>query len=404
LRIQPNNVIFGDVPVNTTATQSITLSNGGNAPLILSTPVLQAGANQGFAVTVPPRLTLGPNESTTFQVSFTPNQPGTANGLVLVASNVPAQNITLAGNGIAPTANLVTTSVDFGLVPTGQPAPSRTVTISNTGTAPLNITSMSISGGALNGFSLGTQAPLTIAAATIGTVTINFTPTSPGVKNDTLVMNTNDSKNPILRASLTGSGTDNVPPSVQVQSPTSGAAIASGQQFSISFTATDNVGLGNFEIRLSTNGGNSFDLTIGSGVTQSGSNSFNAIAPSGIETTSARVQVLVRDTTNNIGMASNPANFTIGQPPILLNPTIVRGKFATFVTSSNIQPGAVLVIGNNTFPLSLNNVGSKFQVKRATVGSGGQRIRDLVRPGSTITVTIRNPNGIISSPGTVTAQ
>ena len=404
LRIQPNNVNFGDVPVNTTATQSITLSNGGNAPLILSTPVLQAGATQGFAVTVPPRLTLGPNESTTFQVSFTPNQPGGANGLVLVASNVPAQNITLAGNGIAPTANLVTTSVDFGLVPTGQAAPPRTVTIRNTGTAPLNITSMSISGGALNGFSLGTQAPFTIATASIGTITINFTPTSPGVKNDTLVMNTNDSKNPTLRASLTGSGTDNVPPSVQVQSPTSGAAIASGQQFSISFTATDNVGLGNFEIRLSTNGGNSFDLTIGSGVTQSGSNSFNAIAPSGIETTSARVQVIVRDTNNNVGMASNPANFTIGQPPILFNPTIINGKFATFSTGSNIQPGAVLVIGNNTFPLSLNNVGNKFQVKRATVGSGGQKINDLVRPGSSITITIRNPNGIVSSPGTVTAQ
>lgn len=404
LRIQPNNVNFGDVPVNTTATQSITLSNAGNAPLILSTPVIQAGANQGFAVTTPPRLTLGPSESTTFQVSFTPNQPGAANGLVLVASNVPAQNITLLGNGVAPAANLVTTSVDFGLVPTGTAAPARTVTISNTGTAPLSISSMSISGGSANGFSLGTQAPLTIAPATIGTITVNFTPPSPGLKTDTLVMNTNDTKNPSLRVTLTGSGTDNIAPAVQVQSPVSGDAIASGQSFVVRFTASDNVGLGNFEIRLSTNGGNSFDLTIGSGITQSGSNSFTAVAPSGIETTSARVQVVVRDTNNNIGMAANPSNFTIGQPPILFNPTIVNGKFATFSSGSNIQPGAVLVIGNSTFPLALNNAGNKFQVRRAAVGSGGQKISDLVRPGSSVMITIRNPNGISSSPANLVAQ
>ncbi|MBI4850706.1 MAG: choice-of-anchor D domain-containing protein [Acidobacteria bacterium] len=404
LTIQPNNVNFGNVPVNTTATQSITLSNAGNAALTLSTPVVQAGANQGFAVTTPPRLSLNPGESTTFQVSFTPNQAGTANGSVLIASNVPAQTITLLGNGVAPNASLVTTSVDFGLVPTGQAAPPRTVTVSNTGTAPLNITSMSISGGAANGFSLGTQAPLTIAAGSVGTITINFTPTSPGAKSDTLVMATNDSKNPSLRVSLTGSGTDNIAPSVLVQSPSGGEAVASGQQFTIRFTANDNVALGNFEIRLSTNGGGSFDTTIGSGVTQSGSNSFTAIAPTGIETTSARVQVLVRDTNNNVGMASNPANFTIGQPPVLFNPTITNGKFATFASGANIQPGAVLVIGNSTFPLTQNRVGSKFIVKRNVVGSAGQKISDLVRPGSSVTLTIRNPNGITSSPATVQAQ
>jgi hypothetical protein len=404
LRLQPNNINFGDVPVNTTATQSVIISNAGNAPLVISTPVIQAGANQGYAVTVPPRLTLGPNEQTTFQVSFTPNAPGAANGVVLIASNVPAQNVTLLGNGVAPSASLVTTSVDFGLVPTGQPAPARTVTISNTGTAPLNINSMSISGGAANGFSLGTQAPLTIAAGTIGTVNVNFTPTSPGAKSDTLVMNTNDTKNPTLRVSLTGSGSDNVAPSVQVQSPSGGEAIASGQQFTVRFTANDNVGLGNFEIRLSTNGGASFDLTIGSGITQSGSNSFTAVAPPGVETTSARVQVLVRDTNNNIGMANNSANFTIGQPPILFNPTIVNGKFSTFSSGSNIQPGAVLVIGNNTFPLTTNRAGNKFQVKRGVNGSAGQKISDLVRPGASTSVTIRNANGISSSPATIVAQ
>lgn len=402
LRIQPNNVNFGDVPVNTTATQSITLANGGNATLTLSNPVVQAGANQGFSVTAPARLSLGPNESTTFQVSFTPGQPGAANGLVAVSSNVPTQTITLLGNGIAPSANLVTTSVDFGLVPTGQAAPQQTVTISNNGTAPLTISSMSISGG--NGFSVITVAPVTIGTSTIGTITIGFTPPSPGPKNATLVMSTNDTQKPTLSVPLTGSGTDNVAPVVQVLSPSSGLAVAAGQSFMVSFSATDNIAVANFEIRLSTNGGGSFDTTIGSGIAQNGQNSFNAIAPNGIETTAARVQVLVRDTNNNVGMGNSSANFTIGQPPVLFNPTITNGRFACFSTNSNIQPGAVLVIGNSTFPLSLTNNGSRFRVGRNVVGSGGQRISDLVRPGSSITVTIRNPNGISSSPASVVAQ
>ncbi len=404
LRIQPNNVNFGDVPINTTATQSITLANAGNAPLQLSNPVVTAGANQGFSVTAPPRLTLGPNETTTFQVSFTPTVAGTANGLVTVSSNVPAQTITLLGNGVAPIANLITTSIDFGVIPTGQSAQPQAISIGNSGTAPLVINSMTVVGGLANGFSLATNPPITIAPGSIGTVNVNFTPPSPGSKSDMLVMNTNDSKNSTLRVNLAGSGSDNVPPIVQVQSPAGGEAIASGQQFTVRFTATDNVGLGAFEIRLSTNGGSSYDLTIGSGIAQNGQNSFTAVAPSGVETTTARVQVLVRDVSNNVSMAANASNFTIGQAPILFNPTIVNGKFATFSANSGIKSGAVLVIGNNTFTLSTNASGSKFIVKRNVVGSAGQRISDLAKPGSTVTVTVRNPNGISSSTASIVAQ
>lgn len=404
LRIQPNNVNFGDVPLNTTATQSITLANAGNAPLQLSNPVVTAGGNQGFSVTAPPRLTLGPNETTTFQVSFTPTVAGAANGLVTVSSNVPAQTITLLGNGVAPVANLITTSLDFGLVPTGQAAPIQNISIGNTGTAPLVINSMTVIGGLANGFSIATSVPLTIAPGSTGSIAIAFTPPSPGVKNDMFVMTTNDSRNATLKVNLAGSGTDNVPPIVQVQSPAGGEAIASGQQFTVRFTATDNVGLGNFEIRLSTNGGSSFDLTIGSGIAIAGQNSFTAVAPSGVETSTARVQVLVRDTSNNVSMSSNAANFTIGQPPILFNPSIVNGKFLTFSANSGIKSGAVLVLGNNTFTLSTNASGSKFIVRRSTVGSAGQRIIDLARPGSTVTVIVRNPNGIASSQATIVAQ
>ena len=116
------------------------------------------------------------------------------------------------------------------------------------------------------------------------------------------------------------------------------------------------------------------------------------------------ILVLVRDPNNNVGMGNSSTNFTIGQPPVLFNPTISNGRFTCFSSNSNIQPGAVLVIGSNTFPLTLSNNGNRFRVGRNVVGSGGQRISNLVSPGSSITVTIRNPNGISSSPASVVAQ
>src|SRR5262249_36499302 len=145
LQVNPTNVIFGDVPVNTTATQSVTIRNVGNATLSLSTPVVQTGASLGFSVSTPPALSLQPGGSTTFQVSFKPVQTGPASGSVLISSNGGNQTIVLSGNGIAAKISLVTTSLDFGSVGVNQTA-TRQVAISNTGTAQLDITSFSIAG------------------------------------------------------------------------------------------------------------------------------------------------------------------------------------------------------------------------------------------------------------------
>ena len=65
---------------------------------------------------------------------------------------------------------------------------------------------------------------------------------------------------------------------------------------------------------------------------------------------------------------------------------------------------ASLVVNGDTFPLVLNPNGSKYNVRASATSASGRRLSDLVRPGSTITVTIRNPNGISSAPVTITAR
>lgn len=400
LRVQPANVIFGDVPVNTTATQSVTLINNGNVNLTVNTPVVQTGGTI-FSVTTPPKLTLAPGETTTFQVSFTPVQNGVATGSVMVSSNGGNQTITLTGNGTAAAINVVTPTLDFGVVTTNTTS-TRSVALSNAGTTTLNITSYSIGGN--TGFSLPSTAGFSINPGATGSIPVNFTPLSGGAKSDTLTINSNDPLHPTVTVSLLGSGTDTTPPTVNVTSPGAGVAIGSGQTFPVSFTASDNSGVTSFEVRLSINGGSSFDISLGTGTASNGTNSFTAVAPNGIETSQARVQVLVRDNANNLGSGTSSGTFVIGAAPILTGPSIANGRFRTLASGSNIQQGAVLVVNGQTFPLVLAANGVRYKVKASAVGSSGTRFSSLATPGSTLTVTVRNPNGISSSPATVTAQ
>ncbi|MEW6730391.1 MAG: choice-of-anchor D domain-containing protein [Acidobacteriota bacterium] len=403
LQVTPANVIFGDVPVNTTATQAITVRNIGNAPLSLTTPTLTAGGTLGFSVSSPLQTSIPAGQSTTFQVSFRPNTTGPANGSVTVTSNGGSQILVLSGNGTASRISLATPSLDFGVVPINQTA-SRTVIISNIGTAPLDIQSFSLTSGGANGFALPSTTPFTVQPNSTGQITVNFTPTTAGPRSDTLSIRSNDPATPTVTVSLTGTASDSIAPIVTVLSPAAGIGVGSGQQFTGQFTTTDNIGVTTFEVRLSTNGGATFDFNVASGTAQSGTNSFTAVAPPGIETTSARIQVAVRDAAGNVGTGTNPGNFTLANPPLLFATVIVDGRFKTNSAGSNIQPGAVLVVGGETFTLQPNARGSRFIVKRSTVGSQGTRFSSITRPGSTLTVTVRNPNGISSSPVTITAQ
>jgi hypothetical protein len=329
-------------------------------------------------------------------------QSGAATGQLGITSiNGGAQTVQLQGVGASASISLITQTLNFGSVAVNQAAPNQSAVFNSVGTAPLTITGLSISGGASNGFTIQTGAPFTVQAGGSGSVSVGFTPTSSGPKTDTLIIATNDPSNPTVRVTLAGSGADNVPPTVSVQAPAPGLAVAGGTQFQVRFTATDNIGLGTFEVLLSTGGG--FNQSLGTGTAVSGQNTFTAVAPTGVETTGAAVQVNVRDTAGNVGSGQSSL-FVIGTPPSIIGASITTGKFKTFSGGSNIQPGAVLIVGGDTFGLIPSNSGTKFLVKRNSTSSSGRRLRDLAPPGATVSVTIRNPNGISSAPASITAR
>ena len=105
LSISPTSGDFGDVPVNESATGTVTLSNPGTEAVTITSIAVTGDA---FSIDqTDTDLSLDPGEETTFDVTFAPTAAGAATGEITVTSNVPDSPATvpLTGNGIVPPPN-----------------------------------------------------------------------------------------------------------------------------------------------------------------------------------------------------------------------------------------------------------------------------------------------------------
>ena len=84
---------FGTIDVGETRSQSVKLTNTGNANVMIEN-VTTSGT--GFGVSGGP-LTLAPGQSTTITVNFDPRAPGGVAGNLVVTSNAPTVQVGLAG-------------------------------------------------------------------------------------------------------------------------------------------------------------------------------------------------------------------------------------------------------------------------------------------------------------------
>ena len=141
IAVQEKAVDFGTVEVAQTVQQTITITNTGTAPLEI-TGIESDVSGLTFE---PSMFTLEPNGSRTVTVTFPSSTEGTFSGLINILSNDPDRAThTLSISVIVqpqpvPAITVQETSIDFGTVEFAQPV-QQTITITNTGTAPLEIT------------------------------------------------------------------------------------------------------------------------------------------------------------------------------------------------------------------------------------------------------------------------
>ena len=237
-----------NVQVGQPSSVTIRVLNSGNATGTVSSINI---AGQGFALSNVPVLpqTIAPNSSITFNVTFTPTQPGTQSGTLIVNSDT----FTLSGEGLGSllvfsyiaggttiTLSATNNSVVFSPVMITQSG-KLIFDVKNTGTLPATISNIGIGSGPYTVSGLP-ALPVTVAPTADFQITIQFTPTALGFSNGTLVLDA-------TTITLIGSGTEPPPlpsytisgPSGNVSAmtqPTVGLTLASAYPVAISGTLT----------------------------------------------------------------------------------------------------------------------------------------------------------------------
>ncbi|MBI4747492.1 MAG: pre-peptidase C-terminal domain-containing protein [Acidobacteria bacterium] len=181
-------------------------------------------------------------------------------------------------------------------------------------------------------------------------------------------------------------GGDTTPPTVNVVFPRTGDTITASTILTIGWVSTDNIGVTSQGIDLSTNGGSSFGITVATGLSGAVT-SFDFSVPSTLTTTSALVRVTARDAAGNQGSGTSGI-FTIAQPVDTTPPTVTvtaptgkkifRGtSFLTAWVSQDTGSG----LASHDIQLSLD-AGATFPFTLATGLSGSTQSINLTVPTS----------------------
>ncbi|HEV3254643.1 MAG TPA: choice-of-anchor D domain-containing protein [Candidatus Acidoferrales bacterium] len=216
----PPGLNFGDQPVGSSAPpQSVVLKNVGNADLLISAVGI-SGVNSGDFSQInncplaPTPLPAG--ASCTITATFTPSLPAREIAAVSVADNLSGSPHTaaLTGTGTEPVASPSPTSLNFGNQPQGTVSNAQTVTLTNTGDAPLQINGINLSGMNLADFTFaGFTCGTSLGAGASCTINIVFMPQGVGSFSAELDIFDNSGNVPgaMQAVPITGMGTPPAP-------------------------------------------------------------------------------------------------------------------------------------------------------------------------------------------------
>ena len=217
IALSATSLSFGYITEGQSGSQSFSVSNTGNADLSVG-----ISSSEGQFTLSPSSFTVGAGSSTAVAVTFTPNVTGARSGTLRSATLTISSNdsdegsltVSVWGTGIAAAAPVVVTPVAapnisvstdiliFGDVSVGS-STTATVTISNTGNAPLSIGGVSTT---RPQFSVSSGS-FTIGAGSSQNLIVTFGPTAEGGLIGGLSIESNDPDQPTSSVSLSGTGT-----------------------------------------------------------------------------------------------------------------------------------------------------------------------------------------------------
>jgi hypothetical protein len=257
----PNSLDFGNVDVLSTSPDlTVTLTNLSHDAVTGFTPWVGGTDPSQFLVSggTCDGATLGLDQSCTVTFRFAPTTAGAKSALLSVAhsgSDSPA-DISLFGQAIdvpRPAVSLNPTSVPFASQNVGTVSNAQSVTVTNTGTADLNVGSATLIGTNSGDFQLTNGCVLSLAPGGSCTIQVRFAPTASGTRTAQVQLIDDAPTSPQL-INLSGTG---VAASLSV-SPTSlsftniGVGGSSTKSVNITNTGTSNLVIASLAISGST--------------------------------------------------------------------------------------------------------------------------------------------------------
>lgn len=381
ISLSSNSVQFGTVSDGSTGNATLLISNNGNADLTISV-VSVSGTGFGVSGIATPR-TISAGQSVSAGLTFQPTVAGGASGTLSITSNDPANptmTVALAGTGSTAAAGQLQanpTSLSFGSVGVGSNS-TKTIVFSNTGTAAIQISTISVTG---TGFSAnGITTPLILNPAATATLNVVFTPTAGGSASGSVTVTTDQLHSP-MTISLTGTG---AVPGLSI-TPTSFAfgSLVDGQTKSQTFTLT-NTGSGTLtvsQLSISGTGYSLSGLTTPSTIAAGATATFSALfAPTTVGSFPGTITIASNAPGSPLTVALSGSG-TAGTVLLSANPTsLAFGSVNAGTTSSK----SVTLTNSGTANVTISQV----TVSAKDVTTSGVTTPVTLTPGQTQTLTV----------------
>lgn len=401
LSVSTDSLSFWDIPVGSSATQNLTLTSTGTAPVTISSDTIRGAGFSVSGASFP--LTLNPQDTVSLQVTFDPVDVGESTGVLTINSDSSTNSraaVYLSGMGEAATTTAELTvhpgSINFGDVTVGSYS-TQPVTLVSSGTAPVTVNAAAING---PGFTVsGAKFPLTLAPQQTATLQVRFAPAATGSVSGSLAIASNSSTTSASNVNLSGTGTEATTPQLTMSAASLNfgnvtVGSSSTQPLTLTSTGTDAVTVNSATISGTgfTISGATFPLHLNPGQTVTLQVKFDPINTGAV--------------TGHLTIASNSST----------NPTAVVGLSGTgtaatspqlSVSAASLNFGNVTVGSSSTQPLTLSSTGTApVTINSASVTGTGFSISGAtfpltLKPQQTVTLQVKFQP---ANTGTITGQ
>jgi hypothetical protein len=212
LTLSPTGLNFPNQIVGTSsAALTETLTNTSSSSVLINAISIATGQAGEFAqsgTTCGSSLSAG--ASCTINVVFTPSQPGPGDAVLTIVDDTAGspQSVGLSGVGLSngPNATLSALNLPFGIEEVGTTSPPLTVSLTNYGSAALNIGNVSTT----TNFAESNTCVPSLAVGATCTISVTFTPSGAGDFTGSLSIS-DDAANSPQTLTLTGTGSTSTP-------------------------------------------------------------------------------------------------------------------------------------------------------------------------------------------------